>query len=59
MPGEQADPAYGKKGEVSMVPEIRIEMLCDRSKIKGVVTAVKKMHPYEEPAYHYFPVEIE
>jgi hypothetical protein len=58
LPEERANPAYGAKGELSQVPEERIEMLCERAVVKDVIAALKKAHPYEEPAYHYFPVEI-
>lgn len=58
VPNENADPAYGKKGELSIVPEERIEVLCERSRITDIVAAMKRAHPYEEPAYHYFAVEL-
>lgn len=58
-PGEGAQPSFGEKGELNAVPEDRIEMLCARSLVKDVISALKKAHPYEEPAYHFFAVEIE
>ncbi|OGG73119.1 hypothetical protein A3A38_04900 [Candidatus Kaiserbacteria bacterium RIFCSPLOWO2_01_FULL_53_17] len=54
---ENANPAYGKKGELTDIEEERIEFLCERAKIKDIIAAMKKIHPYEEPAFHYFPVE--
>lgn len=59
LPGEGSNPAYGTKGEPSTVAEERIEMLCERRVVKEVIAALKKAHPYEEPAYHYVSVEIE
>ncbi len=59
LPNEKANPAYGTKNELNIVPEERIEMLCERAKIKEIITAVRAVHPYEEPAYHYTAVEIE
>ena len=58
MPNEKADPAYGTSGIVNEVPEERIEMLCERSKIHEIIAAMKEAHPYEEPAYHTTAVEI-
>jgi len=59
LPNVNAHPAYGKKGELAQVEEERIEVLCERAKIKDIIAAMKKAHPYEEPAYHYAAVEIE
>jgi hypothetical protein len=58
LPGPDANPAAGNKGEINAVPEVRIEVLCERSKIDSIVAALKAAHPYEEPAYHYFSVEM-
>jgi hypothetical protein len=58
MPDERAAPAIGKVGEIAAVEEVRIEVLCERSKLPAVVAAVKETHPYEEPAYHVVPIEI-
>ena len=55
---EGANPTLGEKGEIASVEEERIEMLCDQSKVAAVVAAMKKAHPYEEPAYHALPIEI-
>ncbi|MEK7509764.1 MAG: hypothetical protein AAB605_03560 [Patescibacteria group bacterium] len=59
VPGESAHPAYGKPGELASVAEERIEMLCSRAKLASIIAAMKRVHPYEKPAFHYFPVEIE
>jgi hypothetical protein len=57
LPG--AHPAYGKVGELTQVPEERIEFLCDESKMPAIIAALRKTHPYEEPAFHYFPINIQ
>ena len=59
LPLEASNPAYGTKGELSLVEEERIEMLCDREKISVIVAALRAAHPYEEPAFHFFSVEID
>ena len=57
FPGEGASPAYGEKGSLSAVEEERIEGLCERSKLRKIIAAMKAAHPYEEPAFHFFSVE--
>lgn len=53
IPREGAHPAIGKIGELSEVEEERIEVICQKEKVKEVVAAIKKIHPYEE-----IPMEI-
>ncbi len=46
-----ANPAIGKIGNLETVEEIKIETICTVQNIKKVLEALKKAHPYEEPAY--------
>lgn len=55
-PLKGADPYIGKKGKVEHVSEERIETICEKSKLKKVIAALKKAHPYEEPAIDVYPV---
>ena len=32
--------------------EYRVEMVCEAQFIRAAVQALKKAHPYEEPAWH-------
>ncbi|OEH93718.1 Nif3-like dinuclear metal center hexameric protein [Bacillus solimangrovi] len=57
LPGEQTDPFIGTKGKIEEVNEVKIETIVPRSKIKAVVSAMLKAHPYEEPAYDILPLE--
>lgn len=50
-PGEGSNPYIGNMGEIEVVPEVRIEMLCPFSSTASVVEAVLTHHPYEVPAY--------
>ena len=45
-----ANPAIGSVGQPEEVEEEMIEMLCHKDKIQQVIVALKKAHPYEEPA---------
>jgi len=51
LPLENAKPAIGKKGKLEKVPEIRFETIVPAEKLDKVVTAMKKAHPYETPAF--------
>lgn len=53
IPGEGAKPAIGKIGKLQEVDEERIEVICEKEKVKAVVAAIKANHPYEE-----VPLEI-
>jgi len=55
-PLKGAKPFIGKQGEVEEVAEERIETICPKKNIKKVLTAVKKAHPYEEPAIDVYPL---
>ena len=54
LPG--SDPFCGETGEVCKTPEIKLEMICKKDVLPAVIKALLKAHPYETPAYHYFPV---
>ncbi len=51
LPLEDAKPAIGKKGKLEKVLEIRFETIVPAEKLDAVVTAMKKAHPYETPAF--------
>jgi len=50
-------PAIGKRGRLEQVDEVRLEMIVARRDIAGVVAALKKAHPYEEPPCDVYPLE--
>ncbi len=47
---EGANPAIGEVGKMSREPEAKIEMVCPEEKLNEVLTAIRRIHPYEEPA---------
>jgi thymidylate kinase len=55
-PLDGAHPAIGRVGEVCVVEEDRIEAVVHPSRVTQVVEAVRKAHPYEEPAIHLMQV---
>ena len=46
-----ATPFIGELGQLSTVPEYRVEMVCADEYINRVVAALRLAHPYEEPAF--------
>jgi len=47
----------GEPDCLEKVSEYKIEMICEDNVIHDVVTALKKTHPYEEPAYQIWKIE--
>jgi dinuclear metal center YbgI/SA1388 family protein len=54
LPLEGSNPAIGKKGAVEKVTEMRFETIVPAEKLDDVLAAMKKTHPYEEPAFDVF-----
>lgn len=55
-PSNNASPHIGSRGVAEVVQEERIEVVCDRSKAKAVIEAMKTAHPYEEVAFDIYPL---
>jgi dinuclear metal center YbgI/SA1388 family protein len=53
-PGPSSNPAIGTRGKVEVVAETRIEMVLPRGARDAVVDALRRAHPYEEPAFDVF-----
>ncbi len=53
----KTNPSIGKKENYEEVEEIRLEILVNSWKLKNVLNALFKVHPYEEIAYDIFPLE--
>lgn len=56
-PLEKSNPFLGSHNTLEKVEEIKIEMICECSKIKDVLKRLKEVHPYEEPAYGVIEVK--
>jgi dinuclear metal center YbgI/SA1388 family protein len=51
MGDQTTNPTIGKPGVYEETPEIRLEMLCPIDRVPEVLAALRKSHPYEEPAF--------
>jgi len=54
---ENSNPVLGKKNELSFEEEIRLEMVCDKSKLSEIAAVIKRHHPYETPAWEVVALE--
>lgn len=55
LPGSQ--PFIGEQGNIELVAEYRVEMICASDKIKIVLQALLDSHPYETPAYEVWSIK--
>ena len=55
-PLEGSNPLIGKKDVIEQVKELRIEMVCEEVLIPFLTDVIRKNHPYEEPAFHFYKV---
>jgi hypothetical protein len=54
--GQNASPYLGSIGKLKKTKEHKLEMAVDSAFLQEVYLALKKNHPYEEPAFHFLPV---
>jgi hypothetical protein len=54
--GEQTDPTIGERGREERVPELRLETVFPEERHEEVVAALRRAHPYEEPAFDVYPL---
>lgn len=55
-PNDNANPYIGKKNNLEFVPEEKLEFVCDVDKVKKVISKLREVHPYEEPAIDIVPL---
>jgi hypothetical protein len=53
---ESANPVLGEKGRLERVGEQRVEVVCDSRRLGPVLDALRRAHPYEEPAFDVYPL---
>lgn len=55
--GEGTNPYCGNIGELYSEPEIRLETILPSFKMNEVMKTLIQAHPYEEPAFDFYPVK--
>jgi len=54
--GEGTEPTIGKQGSEERVAEYRLETVFPEERHDAVVAALRREHPYEEPAFDVYPL---
>jgi hypothetical protein len=52
--GEGAEPTVGEPGREERVPELRLETVFPEERQADVISALRRAHPYEEPAFDVY-----
>ena len=55
-PLENTTPYSGSQGVISSEPELKVEVTCKLEDIDEIISAVKSIHPYEEPVINAIPL---
>lgn len=57
--GPEANPTIGKVGRLETVNELRLETIVPQRRLADVVASMRRLHPYEEPAFDLFDLRPE
>ena len=58
-PLDGSSPVRGSAGRVEHVTEWKLEMIFPEEKLREVIAALRRAHPYETPAFQHWRVELE
>lgn len=56
IPNNDANPYIGENNKLEFVEENKLEFICDIKNAKYVISELRKVHPYEEPAIDIVPL---
>lgn len=56
--GKSTNPAIGKRGKMEFVQEMRLESIVRTKDLAKVIHAMRLVHPYEEPAFDIYPLQL-
>ncbi|MBI5699633.1 hypothetical protein HZC35_04895 [Candidatus Saganbacteria bacterium] len=56
-PKTGAHPYLGTVGRLEKVKECRLETIVPKKLLKKVIAALRRAHPYEEPAFDIYPLK--
>ena len=55
-PTNEANPYIGERNNLEFVEEEKLEVVCDVNIVKSVISKLREVHPYEEPAIDIIPL---
>lgn len=55
-PTEEANPYIGERNNLEFVKEEKLEVVCSVNIVKSVISKLREVHPYEEPAIDIVPL---
>jgi hypothetical protein len=55
-PLKGSKPFIGQESQIEIVRELKVEMLCSEEFLPAALKALKDSHPYETPAFSFYPV---
>lgn len=55
-PNDNANPYIGENNKIEFIEEEKLEVVCNIENVKNVITKLRKVHPYEEPAIDIIPL---
>ena len=55
-PNDNANPYIGENNKLEFVDEEKLEVVCDINNVKKVISKLREVHPYEEPAIDIIPL---
>lgn len=53
---DDTNPRVGKRGRLETVDEVRLEAVARTRCVPDIVAAIRRTHPYEEPAFDIYPL---
>ena len=56
IPNNNANPYIWEKNKMEFIEEDKLEFICDIDNVKFVLSELRKVHPYEEPAIDIVPL---
>jgi hypothetical protein len=58
MPQAGSQPYTGDQLNLEKLPEYKVEIVCPDELLKAAILALRQSHPYEEPVYQAWIIEI-
>ena len=55
-PNDKANPYIGERNKMEFVEEEKLEAVCNVCNVKKVISKLREVHPYEEPAIDIIPL---